>query len=59
VPPPCPPPPGWDDWFEFKRVGFFDYDVNDNNTIKHFGTINGDYSTDYLRPYRLTVSGRR
>jgi N-acetylglucosamine-6-sulfatase len=46
---PTTPPPGWDDWFAFTKVGFFDYDVNDNGTIKHFGTTNSDYSTDVLK----------
>src|SRR5215213_4404680 len=42
-------PPGWDDWFGF--VGnsrYFNYDVNDNGTMRHFGTAEGDYSTDVL-----------
>jgi arylsulfatase A-like enzyme len=42
-------PPKWDDWFAFKKIGFFDYDVNDNGTIRHFGTANSDYSTDVLK----------
>ena len=46
---PTTPPPGWDDWFAFKKVGFFDYDVNDNGTIRHFGTSTSDYSTDVLK----------
>src|SRR5215208_7366965 len=46
------PPPGWDDWFAFfafKQAQYYDYDVNDNGTIKHFGTTNSDYSTDVLK----------
>jgi N-acetylglucosamine-6-sulfatase len=42
-------PPGWEDWFAFTTGGYFDYDVNDNGTITHFGTINSDYSTDVLK----------
>ncbi len=41
-------PPKWDDWFAFKQVGYYNYDVNDNGTIKHYGTTNSDYSTDVL-----------
>ena len=41
-------PPGWDDWFAFKQLSYYNYDVNDNGTIKHFGTIESDYSTDVL-----------
>jgi N-acetylglucosamine-6-sulfatase len=43
-------PPGWDRWFaKFHGGGYFDYDVNDNGTIRHFGTRQRDYSTDVLR----------
>ena len=42
-------PPGWDDWFGFIGQGeYFDYDVNDNGTMRHFGTGEGAYSTDVL-----------
>jgi N-acetylglucosamine-6-sulfatase len=46
---PTTPPPGWNDWFAFKKVGFYNYDVNDNGTIRHFGTTNSAYSTDVLK----------
>jgi N-acetylglucosamine-6-sulfatase len=46
------PPPGWDqpgdDWFAFKTLGYYNYDVNDNGTIKHFGSTNSNYSTNVL-----------
>ena len=42
------PPPGWDDWFAFKTIHYYGYDVNDNGTIKHFGSRSTDYSTDVL-----------
>jgi N-acetylglucosamine-6-sulfatase len=42
-------PPGWDDWFGFIGQGeYFNYDVNDNGTMRHFGTAEGAYSTDVL-----------
>jgi len=41
-------PPKWNDWFAFTRVVYYDYDVNDNGTIKHFGTTESNYSTDVL-----------
>jgi N-acetylglucosamine-6-sulfatase len=42
-------PPGWDDWFGFIGQGeYFNYDVNDNGTMRHFGTGEGAYSTDVL-----------
>jgi N-acetylglucosamine-6-sulfatase len=43
-------PPGWDHWFaKCHRKGYFDYDVNDNGIIRHFGTDESDYSTDVFR----------
>ncbi len=42
-------PPGWDRWFATSTFRYFDYDVNDNGTIKHFGTAERDYLTDVLR----------
>ena len=47
-------PPGWDDWFAAFDSGedqarYFDYDVNDNGTIRHYGTGKNDYITDLLR----------
>jgi N-acetylglucosamine-6-sulfatase len=47
-------PPGWDDWFAMfssteANADYFDYQANDNGTIKHFGTDKSDYSTDVIR----------
>ena len=42
------PPPGWDRWFALKTIHYYGYDVNDNGTIKHFGSRSTDYSTDVL-----------
>jgi N-acetylglucosamine-6-sulfatase len=42
-------PQGWDHWFGKFNDQYFDYDVNDNGTIRHFGTSDGDYATDVLR----------
>jgi N-acetylglucosamine-6-sulfatase len=46
-------PPGWDRWFAtFDGTGgsfrYFDYDINDNGTIRHYGTRERDYKTDVL-----------
>ena len=43
--------PEWDRWFAAFINGlyrYFDYDVNDNGTIRHFGTSDSDYITDVL-----------
>src|SRR5215213_635310 len=42
------PPLGWNRWFAFKTLHYYGYDVNDNGTIKHFGSRNSDYSTNVL-----------
>jgi N-acetylglucosamine-6-sulfatase len=46
-------PPGWSRWFAtFDGTGgvfrYFDYDVNDQGYIKHYGTRVKDYKTDVL-----------
>ena len=50
-------PVGWDDWFgvvtgydEYHDLApeYLDYDVNNNGTMRHFGTEPSDYSTDVL-----------
>ena len=43
------PVPGWSDWF-VAGAGYrnFDYDINSNGQILHFGHAPGDYLTDVL-----------
>jgi N-acetylglucosamine-6-sulfatase len=44
-------PPGWDRWFAASSLGdpeYFDYDVNDQGTVTHYGTSESDYITDVL-----------
>jgi N-acetylglucosamine-6-sulfatase len=44
-------PRGWDRWFALFSSGdlhYFDYDVNDQGTIRHFGTKDSDYKTNVL-----------
>ena len=40
-------PPGWDRWFATSG-GYFDYDANDQGTIRHFSTTDSDYQSDVL-----------
>jgi N-acetylglucosamine-6-sulfatase len=42
-------PPGWDEWFATYTPGYFDYDINHNGTVRHFGTSDSDYSTDVFK----------
>ncbi len=53
-------PPGWSRWFAVfdpNAIGtqpdYFDYDANDDGTIRHFGATEHDYQTDVVR--RQTV----
>jgi arylsulfatase A-like enzyme len=45
-------PPGWDRWFAFEQNGgagyYYHYQVNDQGTIRSFGTTPADYSTTRL-----------
>jgi arylsulfatase A-like enzyme len=42
-------PPGWDHWFGFVGNGdYFDYDVNVNGTLRHYGNTASDYNTDVI-----------
>jgi N-acetylglucosamine-6-sulfatase len=41
-------PPGWDRWFGAGAFRYFDYDANDQGTIRHFGTSDSDYVTDVV-----------
>lgn len=43
-------PPGWDDWrvITDHGSGYYDYDLNENGTIIHYGHADQDYSTDVL-----------
>src|SRR4029450_13169492 len=43
-------PPGWDEWFVQVQVKFYDYDVNNNGVIQHFGSAPADYSRDASAP---------
>jgi N-acetylglucosamine-6-sulfatase len=40
-------PPGWDDWFA-TEIGYYDYNINHNGTIVHYGSDSSDYSTDVI-----------
>jgi arylsulfatase A-like enzyme len=45
-------PPGWDRWFALTGLRsnkYFGYDVNDDGTLRHFGTRDRDYQTDVLK----------
>src|SRR5215207_271659 len=44
-------PSGWNRWFATFSTGhshYFEYNVNDDGTIRHYGTKDSDYRTDVL-----------
>ena len=41
-------PQGWDRWFAVFSSRYFDFDVNDQGTVRRFGTKDSDYMTDVL-----------
>ena len=42
-------PPGWDRWFATpSSQDYFNYDANDQGTIRHYGTSDSDYKTDVI-----------
>jgi N-acetylglucosamine-6-sulfatase len=51
-------PPGWDRWFA--HVGsteYYDYKVNDDGTIKHYGSTSAAYETDVIAHHAKTFIG--
>jgi N-acetylglucosamine-6-sulfatase len=51
-------PPGWDKWFATWGEDYFDYDANDQGTIRHFGTKASDYRTDVVSEETRKFIGR-
>ncbi|HKA29430.1 MAG TPA: sulfatase, partial [Candidatus Binatia bacterium] len=47
-------PPGWDDWHGQVQVKYYDYDLNDNGVVTHFGRRREDYSGDVMNQRALT-----
>ena len=41
-------PPGWDEWHVQVQVKFYEYDLNDNGVLTHFGSAPSDYSGDVM-----------
>ena len=42
-------PQGWDVWYAFTKVRYYDYMINDNGKLLDFGHAATDYSTDVLK----------
>ena len=41
-------PPGWDNWVGYPSGSYYDYTVNDNGQLVHYGSSPEDYSTDVI-----------
>ena len=41
-------PPGWDLWYAFKKIAYYDYSINEDGKFSDFGHGSADYSTDIL-----------
>src|SRR5215213_4285846 len=42
-------PPGWDRWFaHVNGIDYYDYQINDDGTIKHYESTSADYETDVI-----------
>ena len=51
-------PPGWDRWFA--HVGaphYYDYKVNDDGRIIHYGSTSADYETDVIADHAMNFIG--
>ena len=42
-------PPGWDLWYAFTKVRYYNYTINENGKLLDFGHEPADYSTDVLK----------
>jgi len=41
-------PPGWTEWHGSQKTSYYDYDLNENGVIVHYGTAPRDYFTDVV-----------
>jgi N-acetylglucosamine-6-sulfatase len=51
-------PPGWDRWFaHVNGTNYYDYQINDDGTIKHYGSTSADYEADVIADHAKTFIG--
>jgi N-acetylglucosamine-6-sulfatase len=53
-------PSGWDRWFAHVNGDdsyYYDYQINDNGTIRHYGSSSDDYETDVLANHAKAFIG--
>ncbi len=52
-------PRGWDRWFAHVNGDeYYDYQINDDGTIRHYGSSSADYDTDVIANHAKTFIGR-
>ena len=51
-------PPGWDRWFAHTDgTQYYDYKINDDGRIIHYGSTSADYETDVIADHAKTFIG--
>jgi N-acetylglucosamine-6-sulfatase len=51
-------PPGWDRWFaHVNDIDYYDYQINDDGTIKHYESTSADYETDVIANHAKSFIG--
>src|SRR5215211_2411412 len=51
-------PPGWDRWFaHVNGINYYDYQINDDGTTRHYGSRSADYETDVMANHAKTFIG--
>jgi N-acetylglucosamine-6-sulfatase len=51
-------PPGWDRWFaHVNGIDYYDYQINDDGTIKHYESTSADYETDVIANHAKNFIG--
>jgi N-acetylglucosamine-6-sulfatase len=51
-------PPGWDRWFaHVNGTNYYDYQINDDGTIKQYGSTSADYEADVIADHAKTFIG--
>ena len=55
-------PPGWDEWYaclDSSENNYFDYTLNENGTLVHYGSLPRDYKTDVYGRMGVDAISRR
>jgi N-acetylglucosamine-6-sulfatase len=51
-------PPGWDHWFaHVNGIGYYDYQINDDGTTRHYGSTSAAYEANVVANHAKTFIG--